>query len=176
MNINRYRKKMGEQAKASSYLLAKSTTEQKNNFLKDLSKRIIVNEQKIIDANKQDLEDAKKNNLDEAFIDRLALNKKNIAIMAEGLRQVQSLNDLIGEITDVRQLNSGIQVGKMRVPLGVVGMIYESRPNVTIDAAALAIKSGNAIILRGGSEAINSNMYLGELITQSLNETNLHSS
>lgn len=166
-------KKVGEQAKASSYLLAKSATEQKNTFLHDLSKRIIVNEQKIIDANKHDLEDAKKNNLDEAFIDRLALNKKNIAIMAEGLRQVQSLNDLIGEITDVRQLNSGIQVGKMRVPLGVVGMIYESRPNVTIDAAALAIKSGNAIILRGGSESLISNNYLAQLILESLKVASL---
>ena len=166
-------KKVGEQAKASSYLLAKSTTEQKNTFLYDLSKRIIANEQKIIDANKHDLEDAKKNNLDEAFIDRLALNKKNIAIMAEGLRQVQSLNDLIGEITDVRQLNSGIQVGKMRVPLGVVGMIYESRPNVTIDAAALAIKSGNAIILRGGSESLISNNYLAQLILESLKVASL---
>jgi glutamate-5-semialdehyde dehydrogenase len=173
MNINSYMKKVGEQAKASSYLLAKSTTEQKNTFLNDLSKRIIVNEQKIIDANKHDLEDAKKNNLDEAFIDRLALNKKNIAIMAEGLRQVQSLNDLIGEITDVRQLNSGIQVGKMRVPLGVVGMIYESRPNVTIDAAALAIKSGNAIILRGGSESLISNNYLAQLILESLKVASL---
>ena len=173
MNINSYMKKVGEQAKASSYLLAKSTTEQKNTFLHDLSKRIIANEQKIIDANKHDLEDAKKNNLDEAFIDRLALNKKNIAIMAEGLRQVQSLNDLIGEITDVRQLNSGIQVGKMRVPLGVVGMIYESRPNVTIDAAALAIKSGNAIILRGGSESLISNNYLAQLILESLKVASL---
>jgi glutamate-5-semialdehyde dehydrogenase len=173
MNINSYMKKVGEQAKASSYLLAKSTTEQKNTFLNDLSKRIIVNEQKIIDANKHDLEDAKKNNLDEAFIDRLALNKKNIAIMAEGLRQVQSLNDLIGEIADVRQLNSGIQVGKMRVPLGVVGMIYESRPNVTIDAAALAIKSGNAIILRGGSESLISNNYLAQLILESLKVASL---
>ena len=173
MNINSYMKKVGEQAKASSYLLAKSTTEQKNNFLYDLSKRIITNEQKIIDANKHDLEDAKKNNLDEAFIDRLALNKKNIATMAEGLRQVQSLNDLIGEITDIRQLNSGIQVGRMRVPLGVVGMIYESRPNVTIDAAALAIKSGNAIILRGGSESLVSNNYLAQLILESLEVASL---
>ena len=166
-------KKVGERAKASSYLLAKSTTEQKNNFLHDLSKRIIANEQKIIDANRHDLKDAKKNNLDEAFIDRLALNKKNIAAMAEGLRQVKSLNDLIGEITDIRQLNSGIQVGRMRVPLGVVGMIYESRPNVTIDAAALAIKSGNAIILRGGSESIISNNYLAQLILESLEVASL---
>ena len=173
MNINSYMKKVGERAKTSSYLLAKSTTEQKNNFLHDLSKRIIANEQKIIDANRHDLKDAKKNNLDEAFIDRLALNKKNIAAMAEGLRQVKSLNDLIGEITDIRQLNSGIQVGRMRVPLGVVGMIYESRPNVTIDAAALAIKSGNAIILRGGSESIISNNYLAQLILQSLEVASL---
>ena len=173
MNINSYMKKVGERAKASSYLLAKSTTEQKNNFLHDLSKRIIANEQKIIDANRHDLKDAKKNNLDEAFIDRLALNKKNIAAMAEGLRQVKSLNDLIGEITDIRQLNSGIQVGRMRVPLGVVGMIYESRPNVTIDAAALAIKSGNAIILRGGSESIISNNYLAQLILESLEVASL---
>ena len=173
MNINSYMKKVGERAKASSYLLAKSTTEQKNNFLHDLSKRIIANEQKIIDANRHDLKDAKKNNLDEAFIDRLALNKKNIATMAEGLIQVQSLNDLIGEITDIRQLNSGIQVGRMRVPLGVVGMIYESRPNVTIDAAALAIKSGNAIILRGGSESIISNNYLAQLILESLEVASL---
>ena len=173
MNINSYMKKVGERAKASSYLLAKSTTEQKNNFLHDLSKRIIANEQKIIDANRHDLKDAKKNNLDEAFIDRLALNKKNIATMAEGLRQVQSLNDLIGEITDIRQLNSGIQVGRMRVPLGVVGMIYESRPNVTIDAAALAIKSGNAIILRGGSESLISNNYLAQLILESLEVASL---
>ena len=173
MNINSYMKKVGERAKTSSYLLAKSTTEQKNNFLHDLSKRIIANEQKIIDANRHDLKDAKKNNLDEAFIDRLALNKKNIAAMAEGLRQVKSLNDLIGEITDIRQLNSGIQVGRMRVPLGVVGMIYESRPNVTIDAAALAIKSGNAIILRGGSESIISNNYLAQLILESLEVASL---
>lgn len=173
MNINNYMKKVGEKAKASSYLLAKSSTEQKNNFLNDLSKRIIDNEQKIIDANKHDLEDAKKKNLDEAFIDRLALNKKNIASMAEGLRQVQSLNDLIGEITDIRKINSGIQVGRMRVPLGVVGMIYESRPNVTIDAAALAIKSGNAIILRGGSESLISNNYLAQLILESLKVASL---
>ena len=93
--------------------------------------------------------------------------------MAEGLRQVQSLNDLIGEITDIRQLNSGIQVGRMRVPLGVVGMIYESRPNVTIDAAALAIKSGNAIILRGGSESLISNNYLAQLILESLEVASL---
>lgn len=135
MDINNYMEKIGKQAKSASYLLAKVSTEQKNTFLDDLSKKIIANEQEIIDANKKDLENAKNNNLDDAFIDRLALNNKNITAMAEGLSQVQSLNDLIGEVTEIRQMNSGIQVGKMRVPLGVIGMIYESRPNVTIDAA-----------------------------------------
>ena len=106
MNINNYMKNVGAQAKESSYILERSTTEQKNNFLHDLSKRIIANEQKIIDANKYDLEDAKKSNLDEAFIDRLALNKRNIATMAEGLRQIESLSDLIGEITNIRQINT----------------------------------------------------------------------
>ena len=173
MDINNYMKKVGKQAKSASYLLAKVSTEQKNTFLDDLSKKIIANEQEIIDANKKDLENAKNNNLDDAFIDRLALNNKNITAMAEGLGQVQSLNDLIGEVTEIRQMNSGIQVGKMRVPLGVIGMIYESRPNVTIDAAALAIKSGNAIILRGGSESLISNNYLATLILESLNVAGL---
>ena len=164
---------VGEHAKSSSYHLAKASTEQKNIFLNDLSQRISDNKQKIFEANNNDIENAKKSNLDDAFIDRLELNKKNITSMTEGLRQIESLDDLIGEITDIRQMNSGIQVGKMRVPLGVIGMIYESRPNVTIDAAALAIKSGNAIILRGGSESLASNNYLATLILESLKVASL---
>ena len=164
---------VGEHAKSSSYHLAKASTEQKNIFLNDLSQRINDNKQKIFEANNNDIENAKKSNLDDAFIDRLELNKKNITSMTEGLRQIESLDDLIGEITDIRQMNSGIQVGKMRVPLGVIGMIYESRPNVTIDAAALAIKSGNAIILRGGSESLASNNYLATLILESLKVASL---
>lgn len=164
---------VGEHAKSSSYHLAKASTEQKNIFLNDLSQRISDNKQKIFEANNNDIENAKKSNLDDVFIDRLELNKKNITSMTEGLRQIESLDDLIGEITNIRQMNSGIQVGKMRVPLGVIGMIYESRPNVTIDAAALAIKSGNAIILRGGSESLASNNYLATLILESLKVASL---
>ena len=173
MDINNYMNEVGEHAKSSSYHLAKASTEQKNIFLNDLSQRIIDNKQKIFEANNNDIENAKKSNLDDAFIDRLELNKKNITSMTEGLRQIESLDDLIGEITNIRQMNSGIQVGKMRVPLGVIGMIYESRPNVTIDAAALAIKSGNAIILRGGSESLASNNYLATLILESLKVASL---
>ena len=173
MDINNYMNEVGEHAKSSSYHLAKASTEQKNIFLNDLSQRINDNKQKIFEANNNDIENAKKSNLDDAFIDRLELNKKNITSMTEGLRQIESLDDLIGEITDIRQMNSGIQVGKMRVPLGVIGMIYESRPNVTIDAAALAIKSGNAIILRGGSESLASNNFLATLILESLKVASL---
>lgn len=173
MDINNYMNEVGEHAKSSSYHLAKASTEQKNIFLNDLSQRISDNKQKIFEANNNDIENAKKSNLDDVFIDRLELNKKNITSMTEGLRQIESLDDLIGEITNIRQMNSGIQVGKMRVPLGVIGMIYESRPNVTIDAAALAIKSGNAIILRGGSESLASNNYLATLILESLKVASL---
>ena len=176
MNIKDYMLNIGKEAKKASFHTASATSSQKDKFLNDLAKRILKNIDGIVKANKKDLIQAVKNNFDDAFIDRLTLNKKNISAMADGLLQIEKLNDPIGEISNTRIMESGIKVSQMRVSLGVIGMIYESRPNVTIDAAGLSIKSGNAIILRGGSEAINSNMYLGELITQSLNETNLHSS
>lgn len=159
---------VGLQSKESSFEIAKASSSKKNLFLNDLANRISRNEEEIIKVNHLDLDEAKRNNLDEAFVDRLTLNKKSIASMATGLLQIASLNDLIGEISNVKQMPSGIQVGKMRVPLGVIGMIYESRPNVTIDAAGLAIKSGNSIILRGGSESLASNNYLARLIEESL--------
>lgn len=159
---------VGLQSKESSFEIAKASSSKKNLFLNDLANRISRNEEEIIKVNHLDLDEAKRNNLDEAFVDRLTLNKKSIASMATGLFQIASLNDLIGEISNVKQMPSGIQVGKMRVPLGVIGMIYESRPNVTIDAAGLAIKSGNSIILRGGSESLASNNYLARLIEESL--------
>ena len=168
--------KIGEQAKKSSFLTASATSVQKNNFLNNLGQRILKNTSKIIDINKKDLDKAAEDNFDDAFIDRLTLNKKNITAMADGLFQIEKLKDPIGQMSNERIMPSGIKVSQMRVSLGVIGMIYESRPNVTIDAAGLAIKSGNAIILRGGSESINSNTYLGELITQSLTETGLSSS
>ena len=176
MDINNYMLKTGEQAKKSSFLTASASSVQKNNFLNNLGQRILKNVSKIISINKKDLDQAAKDNFDDAFIDRLTLNQKNITAMADGLFQIEKLKDPIGQISNERIMPSGIKVSQMRVSLGVIGMIYESRPNVTIDAAGLAIKSGNAIILRGGSESINSNTYLGELITQSLNETGFSSS
>ena len=175
MNIKDYMFKVGIEAKKASFLTASAPSLQKNKFLNNLAQRILENEDKIINANKKDLDQAVQNNLDDAFIDRLTLNKKNITAMADGLFQVEKLNDPIGEISNERVMPSGIKVSQMRVSLGVIGMIYESRPNVTIDAAGLSIKSGNAIILRGGSESIHSNTYLGKLITQSLTETGFHS-
>ena len=176
MDINKYMLEIGQEAKKASFKIASATTIQKNEFLNNLGNRILVNENNIIASNKKDLIQASKDHKDDAFIDRLTLNKKNIIAMADGLFQIERLDDPIGQISNERTMQSGIKVSQMRVSLGVIGMIYESRPNVTIDAAGLSIKSGNAIILRGGSEAIVSNTYLGELIAQSLKETGFHSS
>ena len=176
MNIKKYMTNLGHEAKKASVATSAATTIQKNNFLNNLANRILVNEDNIIASNKKDLVQALKNQQNETFIDRLTLNRKNIIAMADGLFQIEKLGDPIGQISNERTMQSGIKVSQMRVSLGVIGMIYESRPNVTIDAAGLSIKSGNAIILRGGSEAIFSNTFLGELINQSLKETGFHPS
>ena len=175
MDIKDYMLKIGSEAKNASFTVASSTTSQKNKFLNNLARRILDNKDNITAHNKKDLIQASKDNQDDAFIDRLTLNEENIMGMANGLFQLEKLDDPIGQISNQKTMQSGIKVSQMRVSLGVIGMIYESRPNVTVDAAGLSIKSGNAIILRGGSEAINSNTYLGELITQSLKETGFHS-
>jgi len=176
MDIKSYMLNIGCEAKKASFGTASATTIQKNKFLNNLGNRILLNKDNIITFNKKDLVEALKSHQDKAFIDRLTLNIKNIIAMADGLFQIEKLDDPIGQISNERIMQSGIKVSQMRVSLGVIGMIYESRPNVTIDAAGLSIKSGNSIILRGGSEAIHSNTYLGELITQSLKETGFHSS
>ena len=168
MNIKSYMNDLGKNAKKASNQLTAASTDKKNRFLYRLSELLVKHTEDIVKANLLDLNEAKKNSLDNAFIDRLTLNKKNILAMTEGLIQIANLEDPIGSISSLKPRPSGIQVGKMRVPLGVIGMIYESRPNVTIDAAGLAIKSGNAIILRGGSESINSNNFLATLIKQAL--------
>ena len=124
-------------------------------------------------VNQKDIERAQKNGLDAAFIDRLTLTPKAIETMSLGLEQIVSLADPIGKITPLQKQASGIEIGQMRVPLGVIGIIYESRPNVTIDAAALCLKSGNAVILRGGSEAIDSNTMLAQIIQEGLAAANL---
>ncbi len=173
MNIKDYILSLGQEARSASRQIASATTVQKNNFLSYLAEEVIDNKDEIIKHNKIDLDNAKKAGLDTAFIDRLTLNDKNIQLMADGLNQIEVLNDPIGEIINLKYRPTGIQVGQMRVPLGVIGMIYESRPNVTIDAAGLAIKSSNAIILRGGSESINSNNYLSSLIKKSLLKSGL---
>ena len=140
----------------------------KNEFLSYLEKQLISNKDEIISENKKDLTLAKKNKLEPAFIDRLIISSKTIDSMCEGLRNIHSLNDPIGNIEKISVRPNGLKIGKMRVPLGVILIIYESRPNVTIDVAALAVKSGNSVILRGGSEALHSNLFLGKLIQKAL--------
>ena len=171
--MDKYIQNIGVNARNASHKLSYVTTNQKNDFLEILAKAIKENQENIIKANSLDLLEANKGNFDEAFIDRMTLSQSNIESMCNGIIQVKDLEDLIGKIINRKKRPSGIEVCQMRVPIGVVGMIYESRPNVTIDSAALAIKAGNAIILRGGSETINSNKYLGKLITEALIKSGL---
>jgi glutamate-5-semialdehyde dehydrogenase len=171
--MDKYIQNIGANARNASHKLSYVTTNQKNDFLEILAKSINENQKKIIEANSLDLLEANKGNFDEAFIDRMTLSQSNIETMCNGILQVKDLEDLIGKVINRKKRPSGIEVCQMRVPIGVVGMIYESRPNVTIDSASLAIKAGNAIILRGGSETINSNKYLGKLITKALIESGL---
>lgn len=166
--MDKYIQNIGVNARNASHKLSYVTTNQKNDFLEILAKAIKENQENIIKANSLDLLEANKGNFDEAFIDRMTLSQSNIESMCNGILQVKDLEDLIGKVINRKKRPSGIEVCQMRVPIGVVGMIYESRPNVTIDSASLAIKAGNAIILRGGSETINSNKYLGKLITEAL--------
>ena len=171
--MNKYMRDIGVNARKASHQLSYVTTEQKNNFLEILAKSLHDNEDLILKANSVDLEKAHNNNLDNAFIDRMTLTNSGIKSMCDGILQVKSLEDLVGKVINRKKRPSGIVVCQMRVPIGVIGMIYESRPNVTIDAAALTVKAGNAIILRGGSETINSNKYLGKLITEALIKSEL---
>ncbi|WFE68665.1 glutamate-5-semialdehyde dehydrogenase [Thiomicrospira sp. R3] len=173
MNIKDYMQNLGQQARAASRVLVTATTEQKNNALLAMASQLEAQAAFLKAENAKDLAAGKANGLDDAMLDRLTITDQGVAQMAEGLRQIAGLVDPIGEITDLRYRPSGIQVGKMRVPLGVVGIIYESRPNVTIDAAALCLKSGNAAILRGGSEAAHSNRALANCIQAGLEQAGL---
>ncbi|MBA1264823.1 glutamate-5-semialdehyde dehydrogenase [Stutzerimonas sp. NM35] len=168
-----YMTRLGRAAREASRVLARASTAQKNRALHAAAAALDAARDELISANRQDLDAGRANGLDEAMLDRLALTPARIDDMIEGLRQVATLPDPIGEIRDMRYLPSGIQVGRMRVPLGVVGIIYESRPNVTIDAASLCLKSGNATILRGGSEAIHSNQAIARCIQLGLAEAQL---
>lgn len=163
----------GQKARAASRRMAATSTADKNKALLRLAELLEAKKEAIFAANERDLAKAKKNGLKESFVDRLRVTEKVLRLMAEGARQTAALPDPVGEISEMRRRPSGIQVGRMRVPLGVLGIIYESRPNVTVDAACLAVKSGNACILRGGSEAFETNRILGELVQQALTETGL---
>lgn len=164
---------IGKRARSSSRAMAKASTEQKNQALFFMAQMIRGQTQTLKQANAKDLQRARDAGHDEAFIDRLALTDKVIETMAQGIEQIVTLQDPIGQLTPVVKRPTGIEVSQMRVPLGVIGIIYESRPNVTIDAAALCIKSGNATILRGGSEAIDSNTALAKIIQSSLQKAGL---
>ncbi len=164
---------IGKRARSSSRAMAKASTEQKNQALLFMAQMIRGQTQTLKQANAKDLQRARDAGHDDAFIDRLALTDKVIETMAQGIQQIVTLQDPIGQLTPVVKRPTGIEVSQMRVPLGVIGIIYESRPNVTIDAAALCIKSGNATILRGGSEAIDSNTALAKIIQASLQKAGL---
>jgi len=172
-DIKQYMKGVGQQARAASRIVAQADTNAKNHALANIATAILLNTNKLLAENAKDVAKAKVEGLDDASIDRLTLIEKTINGMAEGLRQIAALPDPIGEISDMKYRPSGIQVGKMRVPLGVIGIIYESRPNVTADAAGLCLKSGNAAILRGGSEAIHSNQAIAACVHQGLREAGL---
>ena len=173
MDVQSYMHGIGRAARSASRVVAKSDTAAKNRALTATAEAIARTRSALIDANGRDVEAARARGLDSAAIDRLTLTESRIAAMADGLAQVATLPDPVGEIVNMRFRPSGIQVGQMRVPLGVVGIIYESRPNVTADAAALCLKSGNAAILRGGSEAIHSNQAIAVCVHEGLRAAGL---
>jgi glutamate-5-semialdehyde dehydrogenase len=173
MDIKDYMQNLGRQARAASRLMARAPTNARNQALLAVAAAIRRDAAKLLAANREDLAAARAASLEEALLDRLALTEKSVAAMAEGLEQIAALPDPIGEISDLKFRPSGIQVGRMRVPLGVIGIIYEARPNVTVDAAGLCLKAGNAAILRGGSEAIRCNRALAALVQEGLRAAGL---
>jgi glutamate-5-semialdehyde dehydrogenase len=172
-SVAAYRQRVGEAARTASRVLARADTHAKNRALTATAAALRRNAQAILDANARDVDAARAAKHDEAFVDRLTLTGKAIDAMAHGVEEIVALPDPVGEISELRYRPSGIQVGLMRVPLGVIGIVYESRPNVTVDAAALCLKSGNATILRGGSEAIHSNRAIAACIAEGLHEAGL---
>ena len=168
MDINTYMQTVGRQARTASRAVAAASTDAKNKALLAMAAEIRARQAALSAANQRDLDEARANGLEAAMIDRLTLSAKGIEAMAVGLEQVAALPDPVGEMTDLKRRPSGITVGKMRVPLGVIGIIYEARPNVTANAAALCLKSGNAAILRGGKEALHSNRAIADCVRAGL--------
>ncbi len=173
MNIKDYMQRLGQQAKQAGREISRADSGKKNTALLKIAEVIAEQTESLITQNQLDLDAGKVNGLDAASLDRLALTPARINAMIEGLQQVAALSDPVGKISDLKYRPSGIQVGQMRVPLGVIGIVYESRPNVTVDAAALCLKSGNACILRGGSESIHSNQAIARCIAQGLEAAGL---
>lgn len=173
MDIQQYMQTLGQQARLASRALSRAGTHEKNNALLAIASEIRATAERLKQQNLRDLEAGKAKGLDDALLDRLALTDARIEGMAEGMEQIAALPDPVGEISDMNYRPSGIQLGKMRVPLGVIGIIYESRPNVTADAAGLCLKSGNATILRGGSEAMYSNQAVAACIHRGLEKAGL---
>ncbi|MHB1236746.1 MAG: glutamate-5-semialdehyde dehydrogenase [Gallionella sp.] len=172
-DVKQYMQEVGKTARAASRLMAQADTATKNRALTEIAVALQSQSAQLLAANARDVSAARAGGLDDASVDRLTLTEKSVLGMAEGLLQIAQLPDLIGAISDLSYRPSGIQVGKMRVPLGVIGIIYESRPNVTADAAGLCLKSGNAAILRGGSEAIHSNQAIAACVHAGLRAAGL---
>lgn len=164
---------LGQRARAASRILAGASAAQKNGALQAIADSLEDRRDVLAEANQQDIHRGRERGLSQAFLDRLNLNEKRLTAMIQGVRDIIALPDPVGEMTDLRMRPSGIQVGKMRVPLGVIGIIYESRPNVTVDAAVLCLKSGNATILRGGSEALQSNLAIAQSVHEGLRAVGL---
>jgi glutamate-5-semialdehyde dehydrogenase len=173
MDIKQYMQTVGQQARTAAAAMARASTKAKNDTLTELARLLLAAGAPLQEANARDVVAAEAAGLAAPMVDRLRLTDKIIATMAEGCEQLAAMPDPVGEMTGIKRLPSGLSVGQMRVPLGVFGMIFESRPNVTIEAASLAIKSGNACILRGGSEAIQSNLALWKLVSQALESAGL---
>ena len=173
MDVQTYMHGVGRQARAASRAIARADAATKNRALEGIARAIERDAERLLEANARDVEAARRQKLDSAMIDRLTLSPKVIAAMADGLRQIAALPDPVGEVIGVKERPSGIRVGQMRVPIGVVGIIYESRPNVTADAAGLCLKAGNAAILRGGSEALNSNQAIAARVHEGLKAAGL---
>ena len=167
-DIPAYMRKVGEAARAASRAIAAAPTEVKSRALKAIADAMAADREALQSANAVDMEAAGRSGLDQPLVDRLLLDDAAVDRMIEGVLQVDKLPDPVGQITDLAYRPTGIQVGRMRVPLGVIGIIYESRPNVTVDAASLCLKSGNACILRGGSEAFESNRAIGRCVERGL--------
>jgi len=164
---------IGQRAKEASYILMNATTTEKNNALLNMAKKLIEYKDEIISENKKDLEKAVEKGTSKALLDRLSLDGQRVEAMADGLKDVVALLDPVGEITSMWKRPNGLQIGKQKVPMGVIGIIYESRPNVTSDAAGLCLKAGNAVILRGGSDAINSNIAIAKALSEGAKESGL---